>query len=197
MKLKLALLALCGLLVVAAAPANAVWYTMDFTNATLDLGMSSQIDITNQYAYHGFVCDKAYRYIDKRDPWPEIFIDPDLYGFGISNGFIQDNEATAAMGTVYFNQVTDSLKFDWWTIGTNRLTLDTYASDGTLLGTYSNTGSGTQTMYGAISYFTYHDDGGYVQVANMSYDSTIPEPGTLALLGIGLLGAGLYRRRKK
>ena len=197
MKLKLTVVAICGLLFLAAAPANAVWYTMDFTNATLDLGMSSQIDITNQYAYHGFTCNDVYRYIDVRDPWKEINIGGADYGFGISNGFIQDNGVSGAVGYVFFNQVTDSLKFDWWTITPNRLTLDTYASDGTLLGNYSNTGSGTQTMYGPISYFKFHDDGGFVQVANMSYDSTIPEPGTMALLGIGLLGAGLYRRRKK
>ena len=37
----------------------------------------------------------------------------------------------------------------------------------------------------------------FVNIDNLRFGITVPEPGTLALLGIGLAGMGLMRRRKK
>ena len=59
----------------------------------------------------------------------------------------------------------------------------------------------TLTVTGNISYvFAYWDEinrnenGG---LDNLQYVSSVPEPGTLALLGMGLAGMGLGRRRKR
>jgi len=193
MKKRLTITFAAILMLIAVSPASAYFYTMDFANTTLDLGSATQLDLTNQYDAYGLNFHQVYRYIDSRDPWQE----PDPYwgsgyGTGISNGFHGQNGWTAA---------TDSVGIDWWTIDPNVFNVRAYSAGGALLGSFTGSGSGTEMLVAnGIKYLEFNDNGGFVQMANLSYERTrpvIPEPATVALFGLGLLGAGVVRRLKR
>ncbi len=192
MKLRLTVALAAVIMLIAVSPASAYFYTMDFTNATLDIGAASQINLTNQYDAFGLNFHQVYRYIDSRDPWDD---------YGISNGFFGQNGLEAALGTVFFNNATDSIGFDWWTIGENVFNVRAYSEGGSLLGSFSGNGSGSDMIVAnGIKYLEFNDAGGFVQMSNLSYERmrpVIPEPATAALFGLGLLGAGVVRRIRR
>jgi len=193
MKVRSTLLVLIGVAMMAGGTAQASWYTMDFTNTTLDLGLNSQIDLTNQFDAFGLNFDHVYRGIDARDPWDQ---------FGIWNGWISDNYAPAPVnGKVIFSTLTDSIAFDWLALSTQtgNFNLEAYGQSDNFLGSFSGSGFGSNKLVASgIKYFTFHDDGGFVSISNLSYDRgltpTVPEPGTVVLLGLGALGLGFVRR---
>ncbi len=207
----------CGLLVLitalfwmgSATPGLAIPMTLFFDNNDLNLGSSSQINVTNQYqALYGVWFQECYRAIDTRDPWvdPYPFTNPGpFYGgnFSIFNGTLQQNTIVSVEGRINFDYATPYVGFDWWTIGDNQLTITAFNSVGISQGSFSGLGgtgsvaSGTATFNGDISYIKFHDDGGFVSLSTLRYESPIPEPGTLVLLGTGLLGLGALRFRRK
>lgn len=189
MKLKLVLTIMAAVAIMAVGSANAVPYTMDFTNATLNLGAASQIDLTNQYAAFGLNFSHIYRYIDSRDPFDQ---------YGISNGNAGENTNPAATGSITFTSTTNFVNFDWWSIGTSNVVVTAFDAANNVLGTFVGTGSGSNAINATgIKYLTLHDDGGFAQISNLTYDrNPVPEPATMTLLGLGLLGAGVARRRR-
>lgn len=169
---------------------------LNFTE--VDVGPSSQVDLTNQFAAYGVTFDHVYRYFDSRDPWKENgpqnpAQSPPLVGYGISNGWVVDNTISNILGTVYFTNPTPYVDIDWWTI-TGTLNVDAYDSGNNLIDSFSGSGSGTVTISGLgnISYMTFNDSGGHVQIANMTY---VPVPGAVLLGILGLSVAGVKLRK--
>jgi hypothetical protein len=202
MKKAIALLLLISafLWVGSTTPGLTVPMTLFFDNHDLNLGDDGQINLNNQYlAGYGIWFQEVYRYIDDRDPFVDPY--PNVSGnFGIANGFLQQNDILATEGRINFQYSTPYVHFDWWTIGSEHLTIEAFNSVGISQGSFSGlNGSGANySLFGDISYIKFHDAGGFVQLSNLSYDSPIgespiPEPSTLILLGSGLLGLGGFR----
>lgn len=191
MRTKLLTILAAIMMMFAASSLQAATYTMDFTNATLDLGPSSVIDLSNQYQNFGLLFSNAYRYIDSRDPFAD--------DFGVSNGDFAHLFQPTQTGLMHFwHDKQVQLAIDFWTIGTNAVTFEAYDENMNLMSSSPTVGNpnGSTMFYSgpAMTYLGWHDDGGYVQIANITYDVT-PEPATLSLLGFGLLGLGAMRKK--
>ena len=196
MKKLIKICAVVAVMSVAAVNATAA-VTLDFTE--VDVGASSKVDLTNQFAAYGVTFDHVYRYIDPVDPWHET--DPyghgygSSYGWGISNGWQSDGGQNAESGTVIFTNPTPYVTIDWVDLGSNQIHVWAYDSGNSLLDSFigpatSSNDSGTTTLSGGlISYMTFNDDGGNVAIANMTY-APIPAPGALLLgsMGMGIVG---------
>ncbi|MFH0931565.1 MAG: PEP-CTERM sorting domain-containing protein, partial [Candidatus Zixiibacteriota bacterium] len=81
--------------------------------------------------------------------------------------------------------------------------MDLYNSSNVLLSSVSapsNYGTNSLISYGSsgfdIAYVEFHDAGDFYTLDDIAYNP-IPEPGTLMLLGTGLLGLGAFRFRRK
>ncbi len=186
------LILIITVVVMMAGSANAYLYTMDFANSTLDLGSSTQIDLTNQYASFGLTFDHVYRYADDRDPWDEM-------QYGISNGWVADGSAPGASGTVYFSELTNYVAFDWWTIDLNPFYLAAWSADDVFLGGqfYGNGQYQHSISATGIDHISFHDDGGFTAISTLTYERTaIPEPATMLLVGLGMAGIGIIRRKR-
>ncbi|MBL8279982.1 MAG: PEP-CTERM sorting domain-containing protein [Pelomonas sp.] len=117
-------------------------------------------------------------------------------GFGIYNN--------GASGTVLFGEDMSSVSMTWAVSGSGvTFHAEAYDLNDILVGSFSSGGVGTSGLAsfaaGNVRKIVFHDGGAQVAIDTLNFTrgGTVPEPVSLALVGVGLLAAGAARRRQQ
>ena len=166
--------------------------SLRFTETQMPIGTTaSAVPLAGgEYTSFGITTFNVYRYHDSRDPFSdgsENFGGTEPYGLSL--------DTRGNLARVDFLTPALSIDVDWWTI-TGTFVLDVYDTSNNHVYGFSGSGAGTQTIVAPnISYFTWHDSGGFVQVSNLRF-TNVPEPSSLAVLALGLTLVAVRRRKK-
>lgn len=179
-------LAVAATISVAALAAQAAPITITFKEAGAPSGTLDGTTFYQSYGISGF--SQAVRFgADSRLPDD---------GFGIFNN--------GASGTVLFGENMSNVSMTWAVSGSGiTFHAEAYDLNNVLVDSFSSGGVG---LFGLASFsannvrsIVFHDGGAQVAIDTLNFTrgGTVPEPISLALVGIGLLAAGTTRRRKQ
>jgi hypothetical protein len=159
--------------------------TISFNNTECP-SCTNQASITNQWSSYGLTVNNAYWYTDSRDTFD---------GMGLSIGYGGNTSS------INFNQVSNGITIDYWTISGNSTTYEALDASNNVLGTFNVTASngdalGTYTFSGPVKELVWIGNSGYGQVSTLTINP-VPEPGEYALMAAGLGLVGFMVKRKK
>ena len=118
----------------------------------------------------------------------------DIDGFGCMNG-VGVSTGTYSVGNfVVANPATSAVSWDL--TGTGYFLHSVYVKTANNVNLYQNTGGMQVAGSGTVMSPINKDSISHISFFVARGTTTVPEPGTLALLGLGLLGMGAARRRK-
>jgi len=193
------LIALVGIGLLFATSAMAV--ELRFSEIQMPIGTTSSVVVLTggEYASFGITVENVYRYHDSRDPFSDGAEDQggtNPYGLSYCNDDVSGCEEIFDPARITFSSPVSNLSIDWWTIS-DTIFLEVFDTAGnSIFFLNGGSGSGTEVVnMSDIGSITWHDSGGFVQVSNIRFD-TVPEPGTLALFGLGSLILGFRRRSR-
>lgn len=169
-----------------AAQASPVPVTLTFNEAGAPAGVLDGTTFYQAYGIAGFT--QAIRFgADSRLPDD---------GYGITNN--------GASGTVLFGEDMSSVSMTWAVSGTGiSFEAEAYDLNDILVGSFSSGGVG---LFGQASFaagnvrkIVFHNGGTQVAIDTLNFTrgGSVPEPISLALVGVGLLAAGAARRRQQ
>ena len=164
------------------ATANAV--VINFNSTECPSCVSGSPVVGNEWSSYGITVNQAYWYDDGRDTF-------DAQGLSINIDPASIDLASPSSATIDY-WVIDGFSATYSAYDTANSLLDSFAinaSSGDVLGTYAFSGPVARIVWSGPS--------GFAQISTLSTSTTVPEPGTVALMGAGLLGLALRRRRQQ
>ncbi|MCP4570425.1 MAG: PEP-CTERM sorting domain-containing protein [FCB group bacterium] len=204
MKLMVVLIVFTVLLIVGSA--QAALHTMDFTNATLDLGSDVYTGLSTQYSGFGLTFSNIYRYHGKLDSFDE---------FGITTGElsniylpsieipdpVKDPPPPPPDPVILFSTLTDFVEFDYYnTVTETSIEITARDISDNIIGSFIGSGKGLGRIDAVGIHSLVFQRSGHAGISTLMYDrpstAAIPEPGTFILFGLSLIGLKLRKYRR-
>jgi hypothetical protein len=158
-------------LALSTVPAHAAPITLRFTNNEVDLGQSSIVHLEgHEYSGFGITTTNLYRYVEIQDLDPFSDAPNQIEGHNLG---VAAEIGSSGVGRIDFIGGTSFVTFDWFTLNEHTFNLRAFDAGDNLVGSFLDAaGSGSHTVTGPIAYITFNDGGGFVAIANLTWDTS-------------------------